>query len=626
MYYKDLLEELNKQQVEAVTNSDKRVCVLAGPGCGKTKTLVSKVIYLIDIKLIDPSTILLWTFSKKAIEEIRERLKKIFSYEIVNKIKIYNFHSFCYNFLNYYYRKSKKNNFIIYDQKDQEEIIRIISEKLEESLENKEIKNIVSFISLWKCESSIIEKIYQNEFKKMKRYFDLYQSYLEEKNGLDFNDLIIKTIEIIENKQADQILKKISWILIDEFQDVNAVQFKLAKKIETIFKDCSIFLVGDPNQSIYGFQGANFEIINLIVKDEKWRKIYLNVNYRSSIEVLKISNSFLEKNQGALIYNKLLPFKEKNGGVHFFQRDGLYPLLINLIEKLIDEERINPKDILIIYRSNYLSNYVQKVMINSNKKYKVLGAFKFLDREEIKDLISILKFIIYRDDVSFIRLTKIIEGLGDSSIKKIEENSWKKNTNIYNYLISLNIEEFSFIRTSLARRNIINFISGVKNISKIFENNMLDLKTSINNLINEIDYIEHLKRKKKDYETRISNIESFIILAESWEKNNSSEEIFNFTKDKISKFIQHLLISIEDKSDYNNDYITISSVHQAKGLEFEAVIFVYLNKGIIPIEKTYDINEEKRIFYVGITRSKKYLFLLSGKGETSSFVKDIYKI
>lgn len=620
----EFLQELNEQQKQAVYEESPRICVIAGPGCGKTKTLVSRLIYLLMGKKISSQNILVLTFAKKAIKEIK---KRVFSYITTVSSKdshIYNFHSFCFHILNKYsYLLGFPNSqFPVYDRHEQETVVRKIIYQGNYSADQKEINTIIAYISGWKNGKLDADPAEFDELTK-KRYeiYQKYEEYLKTNKALDFNDLLLYTITLFNHfpQVREEYQKQFVHILLDEFQDINAIQWEIIKLI--LSDRQKVFLVGDPNQAIYGFQGATPELISSFVKDKNWKTIYLNINYRSTSNILYLTNSFVQKNQPNLVNNLLTSSKQEGLKVNWLNGTSMSSI-VRQIRWIVSRENIQLNEVAILYRNNYLSGRIEQELIAQKIPYEILGSFKFIEREEIKDTLAFLKVVIYQDNLSLLRVLNLQDKIGARTIEKIEQNSEKAGLSIYDYL-----NNFATL-TNLSQEKIAT--GQVEKIGLVIVkiNNWkekLPKDTSLDNFIlgvlNDFDYWGHLKTRINSTE-REKNAQQFINIAQSWEKRRKKE--YPNLGELVNNFLQWIIIAFEDKKLIKTrDNLILSSVHQAKGLEFEVVFFVYLDQGTLPYKETQDLLEEKRLFYVGITRAKRLLYLISSKELHSPFLDDL---
>ncbi|KLL02998.1 MAG: ATP-dependent DNA helicase PcrA, partial [Mycoplasmataceae bacterium CE_OT135] len=371
-------------------------------------------------------------------------------------------------------------------------------------------------------------------------------------------------------------------------------------------------------------------------ENKDWNVIYLNINYRSTNNILSLANSFVKKNNGLLISNLLVPTKDEGAKIIQFSHFPLR-LIIRRIRWLLTREKCQFNDIAFLYRNNYLSMRIEQELIAQKIPYEILGAFKFIERGEIKDVLAFLRTILYQDNLSLLRVLSLMDGIGARTIEKIEIDSQKQGESLYHYLnnyqsiISLSLAENEENPTTEQLKlspkqtaKICEFVLKINNFK-----NALDQKKPLTPFITEIleafAYWKHLETKTNNPREREKNIQQFLNVVQNWEKKRRTVEV-NLAE-LLSDFLQYFLIAFEDKKlikTRNN--LILSSIHQAKGLEFEIVFFVYLDEGTLPYKENKDLVEEKRLFYVGITRAKKLLFLISSKQDGySSFLEEIDK-
>ena len=621
----EFLQELNEQQKQAVYEEHTRICVIAGPGCGKTRTLVSRFIYLLTEKKISSQNILVLTFAKKAIKEIRKRVFFHITTASPKDLHIYNFHSFCFHVLNKhsYLLGFPESKFPVYDRHEQETVVRKIIYQLNYNADQKEINTIIAYISGWKNGKLSADNPLEFDELTKKRYeiYQKYQEYLQTNKALDFNDLLLHTIALFNYypQVREEYQKQFSHILLDEFQDINAIQWEIIKLI--LSDKQNVFLVGDPNQAIYGFQGATPELISSFSKDKNWKTIYLNTNYRSTNNIINLTNSFIQKNQPSLVNNLLNASKQEGVKVNWLNGRSIRSI-VNQIRWIIIREKIGLSEIAILYRNNYLSGRIEQELIAQKIPYEILGSFKFIQREEIKDVLALLRAIVYQDNLSLSRMLSLQEKIGARTIEKIEQNSEKEGISIYNYLNNFatitNLAQEKLAAGQVERIGLVIFkINNWK--EKLTKEGSLDI--FLLGILNDFNYWEHLKTRINATE-REKNVQQFINIAQNWEKKRRKE--YPNLGELINNFLQWIIIAFEDKKlikTRNN--LILSSIHQAKGLEFEVVFFVYLDQGTLPYKETQDLLEEKRLFYVGITRAKKLLYLLSSKALYSPFLDEL---
>ena len=367
----------------------------------------------------------------------------------------------------------------------------------------------------------------------------------------------------------------------------------------------NIFVVGDPNQSIYGFQGAKAEIMESLVESQEWKKIYLNINYRSNKNIIDTANNFITEpeNLNHLVQNLLQVTKEGDNPVIIRKIDAAQ--IIKEIKSL-HEKGTKLKDIAVLYRSNYVSAWLEKYLVEEKIPYEILGSYKFLDRSEIKDTLAYLKLILLKDDSSLLRTINLIKGVGAKTCDIIENKSFTEAKEIFELLEEVDNLEISL---SKEKKNLLKeFINQIKKWENIIETENGSLADSINEILNSFSYWKYLMNLNEERE---KNIEQLINICKEWEIQEASEN--KTIKHKMIDFLNYVNLIFEHKEnkDKKGELVTLSSVHQAKGLEFKVVFFSYLNQNIIPSRafKLENLIEEKRIFYVGITRAKDIMYL-----------------
>lgn len=612
--------DLNPQQKEALTYIEGPLLVFAGAGSGKTRVIAHKFTYLTKSKKISPDSILTVTFTNKAANEMKERIGQILEKDI-NSAWIGTLHSQCNRIL----RKEihtigYKNNFSIYDEDDQCNLIRhILKEfKMYEAL----YKGIASRISFLKSSMITPEEFLSSGDgfgfdEKLARVYVRYQDELMRSNALDFDDLIMLTIKLFENnpKLLERYQERFSYILVDEFQDTNYAQYCLLKLLASLHK--KICVVGDDDQSIYRFRGADINNIFNFTNDFPDAKlIKLEQNYRSTRNILNVSSAVISKNIKRESKN-LWTDKGCGEKVHFcwlntYEDEAKY--IAKVIKEYYLKGKYNYKDFAIFYRVNLQSRAIEDALRNEGLPYRVIGGISFYQRKEIKDIIAYMKLALnHNDNVSFRRIINVPQrGIGTAALSKIEYEAKKKSLSLFHALKSaLRGDNFS----ALSREKLQEFvrlIEGFSNSNFKFASDMLK------NILEKTGYKEVLD------EERLKNVAELISSAES-------QGIKDFI-DKISLFTNMDEVCLDD-------CISLMTLHNAKGLEFPFVFITGLEEGLLPyfkaLEHEEEIAEERRLFYVGMTRAKEVLCLTGASKrklysktkdqEPSRFLKDIPK-
>lgn len=594
----NIIKTLNKKQREFVLLNKGPCVVLAGAGSGKTKALTTKVYYLIKYKNINPYEILAITFTNKAASEMKERVEGYFKNEIPF-LNIYTFHAFCARFL----RREYKKDFIIFDDKDAKVVIKSILK--DEKLDEKEFppNSILNYIDHLKNLGYYIGKksISEEEKELMKHgFYELYEDYqkrLEESNALDFGDLIVKTIEVLQknNKLKEQYRNRYKYIMIDEYQDTNDAQYLLVKELHESNKN-DLFVIGDEDQSIYSFRGANvYNILNFEKDFPITNKIKLEENYRSTNNILNVANNVIKKNEYRL-GKKLFSSKSDGNKVNLHRCESDRIESKHTVNDILNKinEGIKPNQISIIYRNNSQSRLFEEELRSNNIPYRIFGGMKFYDRKEIKDLISYLRFLINKNDnFSLFRIINLpSRGVGKKTLDNIKEISNKKGISAFNVLKNRDVK-----LSKKASKNINNFLS-------IFEELSISspLKNIVSIILERTGYMDMLKNSGTyEDEARIDNLKEFISSLYEYDKNNRS----------IHDLLEDIYLITNEDEINEEDCVNLMTVHSSKGLEFDVVYLVSLEKNIFPSSRSMEeldpvlgIEEERRLFYVAITRAK----------------------
>ncbi len=631
----DYISILNKEQKEAVTTSSKYVRVNAGAGSGKTRVLASRIAYLIDCFGISERSILAITFTNKVAKEMRERVCKMLDKENTYAT-ISTFHSFCVKVLREDIKalsEGYRTSFTIIDDDDQEKIIKNIIKETNVSKEYYPVKKVLNYICSKKNEGyepSDLENIsdFSYDEKVYKELYKLYDKYLHDHQYLDFDDLIIKTVKILKND--GEIRKKwqsrYQYILIDEFQDTNDIQYTLLKLLCS--HETSVFVVGDPDQTIYSWRGANVKLILNFDKDfENTQDIVLFNNYRSSRNILASAN-FLINNNIQRLKKDLISNQENGDPVLYYQgvtaENEAKWVLDKIIELRALNKDVNFKDFAILYRSSYYTRAFETELINYKFPYRIFGGLRFFQRKEIKDVLAYLRIIVNDDDEqAFLRIINSPKrGVGDKTISNLQIDAKRARTSMYE-IVKENAQFFK--RKDL----IINFINGIENAKERLNNleNRIDFSQIFDELLEKVGYIDYLSTE--DEENRFENIEEL--------KKYLQNLLFDNPELNLADILQDVqLYSAQDDIE-DGDYISLMTVHTAKGLEFPYVFIVGASENIFPNiraleESRYGIEEERRLFYVAITRAMKKLFITDNKEydyisktdkKTSRFVKEL---
>ena len=633
MNKEELINGLNDKQKEAVLATDGPCLVIAGAGSGKTKVLTHKIAYDIESG-IKPWNILAITFTNKAANEMKERIEKLIG-DAAKDLWMGTFHSICVRILRRYIdRIGYKTDFVIFDTSDQKTLIKECLKALKVDDKIFTDRGVLSEISNGKnemLEPKAYGVKYAGDFRKEKiaEIYELYQRRLRENNAIDFDDIINFTIKILsENPDVlDYYTEKFKYILVDEYQDTNKAQFTLVSLLAS--KYGNVTAVGDNDQGIYSFRGADISnILNFERDFPGTRIIKLEQNYRCTGNILKAANAVIKHNENK--YDKKLWTENEEGHLPCIYcgedeyDEGRY--IVEQINHLKTEEYYKNSDFTILYRMNAQSRAIEDILMREGIPYKVIGGLKFYERKEIKDIIAYLRLI--HNSADNLSLKRIINepkrGIGKTSIDQIQEISDKTGNSMYE--IIRNAQEYGLTRVFSNSRDFIEQIEYLK--SKKDELKISDL---IKETLNKTGYTKALENENSvEAETRIENLEEFLTVAIEFEEESADNT--------LAEFLENITLSsdIDGMEDQDNS-ITLMTLHSAKGLEFPVVFLVGMEEGIFPgyksIGEPQALEEERRLFYVGITRAKQYLYLTCAKHRTifgstsynqvSRFVKEI---
>ena len=597
-----MIENLNKEQQEAVTTTEGPLLVIAGAGSGKTKVLTTRIAYLIEELGIAPLNILAITFTNKAAKEMKERVVNLLG-PMAYQIQISTFHSFGLSLVRDNYELlGYKKEFTILDSDDSLLIIKKIIKDMDldpKMYNPKSIRNKISSAKNEMMTPKDLEKFaYSDIDNKTIEIYEKYQTKLEINNSLDFDDLLLKPIELF-NSYPDILEKyqeRYKYILIDEYQDTNEVQYTLTKMLSKKYKN--ICVVGDESQSIYAFRGSNYRNILNFEKDyPKSKIILLEQNYRSTKTILNAANDVIKNNKqrkdkklwtdnevgDKIIYHKSSDEKD----------ESLY--VVREINKLISEGS-SLNDIVVLYRTNAQSRNIEEAMLRENLPYKVIGSFYFYNRKEVKDLIAYLKLIYNSDDD--VSLNRIINspkrGIGAKTMEQLALKASIAGTSIYNIIDGGKELKFKELIDELKK-----------------ESETLSLTELVDLVLDRTGMKAELESEATlEAEARLENLEEFKSITKNFEERNGIISLSDFLSE-IS-----LVADIEEHKDLDN-VITLMTIHSAKGLEFKYVFVIGMEEGIFPHSRCLDSNdeleEERRLCYVAITRAKKKLWLVSAK-------------
>ena len=605
---KNFLKDLNNKQKEAVLYNDSPLLVFAGAGSGKTKVITYKIAYLIESLSVPPSRILAVTFTNKAANEMKERVVSLIGQHIKG-LWIGTFHSICARILR------KEGHILGYDKKftilDEGDSVRVIKEAMKQAnidvkyFNPKKVKYYISAAKRNLMDSKefslsareYIEKIVSSIYKR-------YEKILKESNAMDFDDLIMLTVKLFkEHRDVAYYYKdKFKYILVDEYQDVNKSQYELLKILSEKHK--KITAVGDDDQSIYSFRGANSEFMLSFQDDFPTVKIIkLERNYRSPQEILDVANELILHNRMRSKKN-LYTDKSVLNAVSFYEAaDGLDEarFVAKKIKELHRTEGKHFSEFAVLYRMNFQSRIFEEYFMEEGIPYQIIGGVRFYGREEIKDIISYLAVLNNPyDDISLRRIINVPpRKIGQATIKKIEETREKQGGTLYDVVRFIAENE----ELSTATKKLRGFYQLMENLKD--SSGRLTLREIVEEIISQTGYITYLSKKGPERESKIENVKEFINVVKEF--SETSED------NSLSAFLTHLSLITDIDNSREEDRVMLLTLHSAKGLEFPVVFLVGMEEGYLPHYKSMEsekaLEEERRLCYVGITRAKEKLYL-----------------
>ena len=598
-----ILEALNPAQREAVEHIDGPMLILAGAGSGKTKTLTSRLAYLVGVIGIDPANTLTLTFTNKAAAEMRERALKLMPSKVSYPPLLCTFHKFGLLFLKFHIEKlGRSNAFVIIDSDDKKRLLRTLAKELKIDLN---LSFIASEISKYKnsllSPELVLEKAELPDYKKIATIYVKYQANIEENNLVDFDDLLMLTHKILT--ENDDLRKETSnrykYIMVDEYQDTNELQFQLLELLSS--EHNNLCVVGDDDQSIYGWRGANIRNILEFANNFKVCKtVKLETNYRSTEPILKAANTLIEHNSTRL-GKKLTSHKGAGKDVkllHSLDESMEAKAIAQEVQKLLNSG-VNPDEIAVLYRINALSRSLEEGFTKEGVAFKLIGGMRFYERAEIKDIISYLRVLANpNDDFSLARIiNKPKRGIGKASIEKLRKAAFDAQTSLFGNIQQSSSAEIEKIVSKKVATSLSKLLEGITLLQE-------SLKNELGNFITLFE--EHIKLKDHyagmvDGMDRILNIDEFYGYFRDAVVKNPDLTLDEFLND----------ISLQsDQDQIEENAITIMSIHAAKGLEFEHLFVIGLEEEFFPLlGEGCNMEEERRLGYVAITRAKSDLTL-----------------
>ena len=601
-----ILDGLNKEQREAAEHIDGPVLILAGAGSGKTRTVTYRIAHMVREKGISPLNILALTFTNKAAKEMKERAEALVGNDIHN-LQISTFHSFSVRLLRIYGEKlGYGNNFNIYDTDDQKSLISKIMKELnvqDDSTPGK-IANRISKLKEKGIDIKTIEREVDLRVPSNRVFFDIYDKYdktLRSSNAMDFSDLILNANKLLDNSEVlGRVQERYKYIIVDEYQDTNDLQYEIINKIASKYNN--ICVVGDEDQSIYAFRGAN---INNILNFERDYKnalvIKLEKNYRSTERILNAANELIRNNKSSR-GKKLWTDAGKGEKIQVFNAANTFDEANFIAEEIVRKNRegIPFKDMAVLYRTNAQSRVLEEKMLLNNIKYRVYGGMQFFQRKEVKDLLAYLSVINnIQDNLNFVRIINVPKrSIGDKSVAKFAEIAAQKGISLFESLKY--IDEVSGLRVA-AREKLKDFYRLLTDVLGNLEH--MTVSEIFQEILNRTKYIDSIEDNKED---RVKNIEELM---------NSIREIEReYPGITLSEYLEFIsLTSATDSMDDEENFVKLMTIHSSKGLEFDFVFIAGMEEGLFPGEASIlndeDLEEERRLCYVAITRAKKELRL-----------------
>ena len=594
---------LNKAQQEAAAHIDGAMLILAGAGSGKTKTITTRLAYLIDEVGIPATNTLTLTFTNKAASVMRTRALNLLTHNAGQNPLLCTFHKFGLMFLRLYIeRLGRKNDFVVIDTDDAKKILK----NLLNDDEKLSVSTILNHISAYKNELASVEDAFKEldfiqgfereKYQKIARYYKAYQEMLLRLNFVDFDDLLLLSYNILNADEnfAKEQSAKYRYIMVDEYQDTNELQFQILQKLCTTHENIAV--VGDDDQSIYAWRGAKIEnILNFQKQFHNVKLVKLEQNYRSTNSILEAANSLIEHNKKRL-GKTLICTKETGQDIELLQsydeKDESQKVCVAI--KGLLKEGIKPSEIAILYRVNALSRALEEALMKAQLPFKILSGMRFYERAEIKDIIAYLRFLLnHNDDFSLKRIiNKPKRAFGETSFKKLQSKAKELNLPLFETLCALQGTKFFSAKLD---KEMATFTNAIMQLSQID-----DLRL----LLDEFEKLIKLKdfyKDSTDGDERVRNIDEFYA--------NVKERADKGEIASINELLNEISLQSE-QDEVEGECVYLMSIHASKGLEFDAVFIVGLEDGFFPIlSEDGDIEEERRLAYVAITRAKKRLFL-----------------
>lgn len=620
----DILKNLNEEQLSAVKNIKGSLLILAGAGSGKTRVLTSRIAYLIKSGA-RAKNILAVTFTNKAAKEMRARLSAILGEEVVKYMWVGTFHSICGRILrqdieNFTFPSGKAldKNFTIYDEQDSMAVIKAAIKKLnldDKVYAPKLVKTVISNAKN-KMQDAFTFSTFARDYKSQKiaEIFEEYENSLNNNNAIDFDDMLMLAVKLLEKcpEVREKYFSRFEHILVDEFQDTNQAQYNLVRMLYTNLanehmENRSLCVVGDVDQSIYSWRGADFRIILNFQQDFKNTTIIkLEQNYRSTSNILNAANSIIENNEERVDKNL---YSQKGDGekIRYFEAQDEADEA-NFIARTVKNSDGNYNKFAVLYRTNAQSRAIEEACIAHSIPYKIYGGLKFYDRKEIKDIIAYLKLIYNpHDSQSLKRVVNVPKrSIGETTIKNLQEIADSQDISLFDAILNLDeVEGFN----AKSKEKLKKFASLIMRFQEIEKN--YNLRDFISEVIEKSGYLRELQEERTpESEARIENLQELVNVAGEFEPEDTNNVLGEFLS-------QVALVSDIDGMENVSNNVTLMTLHSAKGLEFPIVFLAGLEEGIFPHQRTFnslsELEEERRLMYVGVTRAEETLYLSSAK-------------
>ena len=607
----EILDKLNKQQLNAVTAGNGPVLVVAGPGSGKTRVLTQRIAYLIAVEGVRPWQILAVTFTNKAAKEMQARVKSLLPDQATEGIMLGTFHSICARILR---RESEYlpigSNFVIFDTDDQERIVKNVIRELNINEKLYRPPSVHAAISRAKNEligpDQYPTTTYRDEI--VKRVYEEYQKRLVASNAVDFDDILLYTARLLEENPSvrDKYAQRFRHVLVDEFQDTNLAQYALVRELASFNKN--IFVVGDPDQSIYAWRGADWRNVQRFEQDfPDAHTILLEQNYRSRQNILNAAMGVINRAQNRK-QKQLFTDRGEGEKVFFYEAPDDYAeasFVVDTIAQLVASRQFEPGDCAVMYRTNAMSRLLEEAFLQARLPYRLVGAQRFYGRREVKDIIAFLRLVHNpADEASLDRVINVPpRGIGDKTLITLHNVARQSNTQPGFVLLDLARGAESPYWSSFAGRSAIS-LADFGGILATWRTAALTLTTSelFDRILADLSYKEYIDDDSEEGVDRWENVEELRRLA------------LEYSTRSLDEFLENVALVSDQDTIAEGNVPTLLTLHAAKGLEFGAVFIVGLDDGILPHSRSFDepegMEEERRLFYVGITRAKDKLYLI----------------